>query len=79
MESYNHQHLKIGCVQISNKILKRGAFTEMHFDEDFNLMYTEKDKVTGKQVTRPIVYGQEPLKVPDLVSLRCLYFTQHVC
>lgn len=67
----NNMMLKYICDvkgKISNKILKRGAFTEMHFDEDFNLMYTEKDKVTGKQVTRPIVYGQEPLKGKDIKS-----------
>ncbi|XP_010556408.1 PREDICTED: serine/threonine-protein kinase prpf4B-like [Tarenaya hassleriana] len=37
------------------KMLRKGAFTEQHFDQDLNFHATEEDTVTGKTIKRMIV------------------------
>jgi serine/threonine-protein kinase PRP4 len=34
--------------KFSNKLLKRGEFTKLHFDEMLNFKSVEKDKITSK-------------------------------
>ncbi|EPS38767.1 hypothetical protein H072_7493 [Dactylellina haptotyla CBS 200.50] len=40
--------------KFSQKMLKKGQFTPMHFDEMLNFMSVEKDKLTNKDVVRVI-------------------------
>lgn len=40
--------------KFSTKFLRKGQFTHLHFDEMGNFMSVEKDKITGRDVTRVI-------------------------
>ncbi|KAF3918312.1 hypothetical protein ABW21_db0205315 [Orbilia brochopaga] len=40
--------------KFSQKMLKKGQFTPMHFDENLNFMSVEKDKLTNKDVVRVV-------------------------
>ncbi|KAJ3024319.1 UNVERIFIED_CONTAM: U4/U6 small nuclear ribonucleoprotein prp4 [Siphonaria sp. JEL0065] len=35
------------------KLLRKGQFTSMHFDESFNFLQVETDKISGKDIIRP--------------------------
>jgi len=41
--------------RFSAKMLRKGQFTEQHFDDQFNFLSQEFDKVTNKEVTKKIV------------------------
>jgi len=44
--------------KFSNKILRKGQFTSLHFDEIGNFRSVEKDKITGKDVVRTMTINK---------------------
>ncbi|KAK9468231.1 kinase-like domain-containing protein, partial [Lipomyces arxii] len=53
----NNQMLKVimqARGKIPHKLLRRGAFTSMHFDSNLTFLSREQDSLTGKQVSKPL-------------------------
>jgi serine/threonine-protein kinase PRP4 len=47
----NNQMLKLMMElkgKFSNKTLRKGQFTKQHFDDDFNFLYHEMDRISNK-------------------------------
>ncbi|CAJ0760598.1 22729_t:CDS:10, partial [Entrophospora sp. SA101] len=55
----NNQMLKLMMElkgKFSNKILRKGQFVDQHFDQDLNFLYHETDRISNKEVVKPIVF-----------------------
>jgi len=50
------------------KIVRKGFFSELHFDVDNDFIYKEKDKVTGREVIRTIKFENRAVPGHDLRS-----------
>ncbi|XP_066919498.1 serine/threonine-protein kinase PRP4 homolog [Clytia hemisphaerica] len=53
--------------RMPNKVVKKAMFREKHFDESFNFMFIETDKITQKEKFSIINYGTTPSK--DLLEM----------
>ncbi|CAG8434412.1 1372_t:CDS:10 [Diversispora eburnea] len=54
----NNQMLKLMMElkgKFSNKTLRKGQFTKQHFDDDFNFLYHEMDRISNKEVIKSMV------------------------
>jgi serine/threonine-protein kinase PRP4 len=87
MGSSNNQMLKL--IQevkgkMPHKLIRKGVFSELHFDPDYDFLYKERDKVSGREVIRTIKFEQRaypgkelkttlmPSKVPDVEARKVL-------
>jgi len=71
MGQSNNQMLKL--IQevkgkMPNKLIRKGFFSELHFDPDYDFLYKEKDKVSQREVIRLIKFEQRALPGHDLKS-----------
>jgi serine/threonine-protein kinase PRP4 len=50
--------------KIPNKVLKRGKFSEKHFDIDdsFAFLQTKTDLISGEEVVRSVIVGVKPVQ-----------------
>ncbi len=55
--------------KMPHKIIRKGFFSELHFDPDNDFIYKERDKVTNREITRLIKFEQRPVAGKDLRSL----------
>jgi len=55
--------------KMPHKIIRKGFFSELHFDPDYDFLYKEKDKVSGREIIRLIKFEQRPVPGHDLRSL----------
>ncbi|XP_052199029.1 uncharacterized protein LOC127806074 [Diospyros lotus] len=53
--------------QFPKKMLRKGAFTEQHFDQDLNFLATEEDPVTKKSMKR-LITSIKPKDIGAIVS-----------
>mmetsp|Transcript_4462 Transcript_4462/g.9745 ORF Transcript_4462/g.9745 Transcript_4462/m.9745 type:complete len:206 (-) Transcript_4462:341-958(-) len=72
MGQSNNQMLKL--IQevkgkMPNKLIRKGFFSELHFDPDYDFLYKERDKVTQREVIRLIKFEQRALPGHDIRSL----------
>ncbi|CAG8539108.1 24574_t:CDS:10 [Dentiscutata erythropus] len=54
----NNQMLKLMMElkgKFPNKSLRKGQFTKQHFDDDYNFLYRETDRISNKEVVKTIV------------------------
>jgi len=68
----NNQMLKVIMEvkgKMPHKLIRKGVFSELHFDPDYDFLYTEKDRVTGRDVIRLIKFEQRPMPGHDLKTL----------
>ena len=52
-----------------NKLIRKGTFSELHFDPDLDFLYRERDRVSGREIQRLIKFGPNPLPGKELRSL----------
>ena len=52
-----------------HKLIRKGFFSELHFDPDNDFIYKEKDKVSGREIVRTIKFEQRPTVGKDLTKL----------
>merc|ERR1719263_1048111 len=55
--------------KMPHKLIRKGVFAELHFDPDYDFLYKERDKVTGREIIRLIKFEQRPSPGKDLRSL----------
>ena len=55
--------------KMPHKLIRKGVFAELHFDPDYDFLFRERDKVTGREVVRSIRFEQRPMPGKDLRSL----------
>ena len=55
--------------KMPHKLIRKGTFSELHFDPDYDFLYRERDRVTGREIMRTIKYEQRPVPGKDLKSL----------
>ena len=55
--------------KMPHKLIRKGFFSELHFDQDNDFLYRERDKVTGREVIRLIKFEQKPTQGKDLRTL----------
>merc|ERR1712060_25418 len=55
--------------KMPHKLIRKGFFSELHFDPDNDFIYKEKDKVTQREIIRLIKFEQRPVPGHDLRSL----------
>ena len=70
--------------KMPHKLIRKGVFSELHFDPDYDFLYKERDKVSGREVIRTIKFEQRaypgkelkatlmPSKVPDVEARKVL-------
>jgi len=54
--------------KMPHKLIRKGTFSELHFDPDYDFIYKERDRVSGREIQRIIKYEQRPLLGKDLRS-----------
>ena len=55
--------------KMPQKLIRKGFFSELHFDPDNDFVYKEKDKVSGREIVRTIKFEQRPSPGRDLRTL----------
>jgi len=55
--------------KMPHKLIRKGVFSELHFDPDYDFLYKERDRVSGREIQRTIKFEQRPLPGRDLRSL----------
>merc|ERR1719171_3126118 len=55
--------------KMPNKLIRKGFFSELHFDPDYDFLYKEKDKVSQREVIRLIKFEQRAMLGHDLKTL----------
>ena len=55
--------------KMPHKLIRKGVFAELHFDPDYDFLYKERDRVSGREIQRIIKFEQRPLPGKDLRSL----------
>ena len=55
--------------KMPHKIVRKGLFSEIHFDPDYNFLFKERDRVSGRDIVRIIKYEQRPMPGKDLRTL----------
>lgn len=55
--------------KMQHKLIRKGVFSELHFDPDDNFIFRERDRVTGREILRIIKFEQRPVPGKDLKSL----------
>ena len=55
--------------KMPHKLIRKGMFSELHFDPDYDFLYRERDKVTGREIIRSVKFEQRPMLGRDLRSL----------
>lgn len=55
--------------KMPHKLIRKGIFAELHFDPDYDFLYKERDRVTGREVIRLIKFEQRAIPGHDLRSL----------
>jgi len=55
--------------KMPHKLIRKGVFSELHFDPDYDFLYKERDRVSGREIVRIIKFEQRPLPGKDLKSL----------
>merc|ERR1740130_1712918 len=55
--------------KMPHKLIRKGFFSELHFDPDNDFVYKEKDKVSGREIVRTIKFEQRPTAGKDLRNL----------
>eukprot|EP00967_Tisochrysis_lutea_P143052 scaffold265146_cov29-Tisochrysis_lutea.AAC.3 len=68
----NNQMLKLIMEvkgKMPHKLIRKGVFSELHFDPDYDFLYKEKDRVTGREIIRLIKFEQRPVSGHDMRSL----------
>jgi len=55
--------------KMPHKLIRKGMFSELHYDPDCDFLYKERDKVTNREIIRLIKYEQRALPGKDLRSL----------
>jgi len=55
--------------KMPHKLIRKGVFAELHFDPDYDFLYKERDRVSGREIQRTIKFEQRPLPGKDLRSL----------
>ena len=56
--------------KMPNKLIRKGVFAELHYDPDYDFLYKERDRVSGREIQRIIKYEQRPLPGKDLQEPR---------
>ena len=57
--------------KMPHKLIRKGVFQELHFNPDYDFLYKERDKVSGREIVRVIKFEQRPVGGKDLKS-QCL-------
>jgi serine/threonine-protein kinase PRP4 len=55
--------------KMPHKLIRKGFFSELHFDPDNDFVYKEKDKVSGREIVRTIKFEQRATVGKDLRTL----------
>ena len=55
--------------KMPHKLIRKGVFSELHFDPDYDFLYKERDRVSGREIIRLIKFEQRPMPGKDLRSL----------
>jgi len=55
--------------KMPHKLIRKGVFSELHFDPDYDFLYKERDRVSGREIQRTIKYEQRPMAGKDLRTL----------
>merc|ERR1719440_2023512 len=55
--------------KMPHKLIRKGVFSELHFDPDYDFIYKERDRVSGREIQRIIKFVERPLPGKDLRSL----------
>ena len=55
--------------KMPHKLIRKGFFSELHFDPDNDFVYKEKDKVSGREIVRTIKFEQRATLGKDLKTL----------
>jgi len=66
--SNNHMMKLIQEVKgkMPHKLIRKGTFSELHFDPDYDFLSKERDKVTQREIIRIIKFEQRPLPGKDI-------------
>jgi len=54
--------------KMPHKLIRKGVFSELHFDPDYDFLFKERDKVTQREIVRIIKFEQRPLPGKDIKS-----------
>jgi serine/threonine-protein kinase PRP4 len=55
--------------KMPHKLIRKGVFSELHFDPDYDFLYKERDRVSGREIVRLIKFQEKPLPGKDLRSM----------
>jgi len=55
--------------KMPHKLIRKGVFSELHFDPDYDFLFKERDRVTGREIVRIIKFEQRPSLGKDLKSM----------
>ncbi len=53
-----------------NKMIRKGQFSAQHFDENYNFISVEKDKVTNRDVIKKLNFNQPTRELTTLLKDR---------
>jgi len=70
----NSNNMMLKCIQevkgkMPHKLIRKGVFSELHFDPDYDFLFKERDRVTGREIVRIIKFEQRPSLGKDLKSM----------
>ena len=54
--------------KMPHKLIREGTFSELHFDPDYDFLYKERDRVSGREIVRVIKFEQRPVPGKELRS-----------
>ncbi|KAL1495496.1 hypothetical protein AB1Y20_016861 [Prymnesium parvum] len=54
--------------KMPHKLIRKGVFSELHFDPDYDFLFKERDKVTQREIVRIIKFEQRPVPGKDIRS-----------
>lgn len=55
--------------KMPHKLIRKGVFSELHFDPDHDFLYKERDRVTQREIVRIVRFEQRPTPGKDIRSL----------
>jgi len=55
--------------KMPHKLIRKGVFSELHFDPDYDFLFKERDRVSGREIVRVLKFEQRPMPGKDLKSL----------
>ena len=70
----NSNNMMLKCIQevkgkMPHKLIRKGVFATLHFDPDYDFLYKERDRVSGREIQRIIKFEQRPWAGKDLKTL----------